>query len=1009
MGHRTTSTPAVHRSQHRFASTLIALAMAGLAIAPLAAQGPPCRPCAGLVTDSPEAAAASLEALGPFEEDRLPFYLAFDVDLTEEGAAPRAAATTDAVRTAGATPWVRLLFSAAPPLTEAGIALEDQLEAAAALARDAAPDTHFQVVWEPGSEAPADLAFLIKRASVAVTGAAPDARVLLGPVAADPGILGALYGEDVAAYLDGLVLGPGAARGDLPALLETLTELDPGRPVVVDGVSLPEPPVGALAEAARLGADGVAVTLFDGTGREPSVELVAPFVVFAREFAGDLSYDAASSPVDASGQPVGWSFVRGEDLALRTVVRRPAQTGDDPPEVLFPDPTLRGPEQMVPGGAEPQTIFGVSRDDRGLTVPLYDPAPVVVLRVDRGAASDFENVEDQVTVAGTREIPVEEILRRLQAFDDAQARAIDHFSAVNTTHLRFGAGAGVQSVETTLEGPFYFTQGEGFDWAWETFYVNGVRWRGESIPEIPLIQPEKAAVLPIEITFTRQYDYRLVGTEEVDGRDTWVVEFRPAVAPEEGNLYRGRVWIDRENYSRVRSRAVQLGLEGEVLSNEETLFYTPVDAGGEPVPWDRATEPGVYVLPIRLVGQQLLSVVNATTVVERETTLSEVSVNGDDFAERRMATMDSEATMVRDTDAGLRYLVKEDGVEGRVVQEGFDTGRMFAIGGLFYDDALEYPIPLLGVNYLNFDVKGTGRQFNLFFGGALLTVAAADPRVFGSKFDAGLDVFAFAVPLSDSLYRNEEEVPSEEVEVRPANVSFKLGRPLGNFVKLAAEYELDYLSYGETEDTDPAFRVPSSHFLHSAELRGTFTRSGYRLGLSGSYNLRSEWEPWGFADQTRDFEAEEDFVLWGASVAKSWYLPNFQKIGAEVDYVSGSDLDRFSKYSFGFFGGTRVHGFQSNKVRAEEAIASHFSYGFEIGQTFRIEAVADIAWATDEETGLDNEQLAGVGLVGTFLGPWETLVNIDVGVPVQGPDDGVVVYVVFLKLFEWDRFERLFE
>jgi hypothetical protein len=33
------------------------------------------------------------------------------------------------------------------------------------------------------------------------------------------------------------------------------------------------------------------------------------------------------------------------------------------------------------------------------------------------------------------------------------------------------------------------------------------------------------------------------------------------------------------------------------------------------------------------------------------------------------------------------------------------------------------------------------------------------------------------------------------------------------------------------------------------------------------------------------------------------------------------------------------------------------------------------------------------------VGPWQTLVNVDLGVPVAGPDDGFVAYLVFLKLF----------
>ncbi len=141
-------------------------------------------------------------------------------------------------------------------------------------------------------------------------------------------------------------------------------------------------------------------------------------------------------------------------------------------------------------------------------------------------------------------------------------------------------------------------------------------------------------------------------------------------------------------------------------------------------------------------------------------------------------------------------------------------------------------------------------------------------------------------------------------------------------------------------------------------------------------------------------------MTWEARASKNWYLPKFQKAGLEFDYSAGQDLDRFSKYQFGFFGGTRVHGYQSSRVRASEVYAGHLSYGFEVGQTFHIEGIVDAAWATDKGTGLKNELLGGVGIQGAFIGPWRTLVNLDVGTPVAGPDNGFVLYLVFLKLFK---------
>ena len=33
------------------------------------------------------------------------------------------------------------------------------------------------------------------------------------------------------------------------------------------------------------------------------------------------------------------------------------------------------------------------------------------------------------------------------------------------------------------------------------------------------------------------------------------------------------------------------------------------------------------------------------------------------------------------------------------------------------------------------------------------------------------------------------------------------------------------------------------------------------------------------------------------------------------------------------------------------------------------------------------------------MGPWQTIVNLDLGVAVAGPDDGVSLFLTFLKLF----------
>ncbi|MDX1385892.1 MAG: hypothetical protein R3190_19730, partial [Thermoanaerobaculia bacterium] len=418
-------------------------------------------------------------------------------------------------------------------------------------------------------------------------------------------------------------------------------------------------------------------------------------------------------------------------------------------------------------------------------------------------------------------------------------------------------------------------------------------------------------------------------------------------------------------------------------------------ADGQPGPWS----PTSYFLPTRVVGQQIWSVLSATTIVERELALTDVEINLADFDDRRQAVLDSELTMVRDTRQGLRYLIVDKETGERVVEEKLDNNRRFLVGGVFYDESQDFPIPLAGMNWLWFDWRGTGTQANIFFAGALASVAVSDPDFLGSRFDAGFDVFGLAFAGTDIRFRDGVEVPGEEVEVLSPSLDLKIGHPIGNFGKIDLEYELEWNNYSRSDDTVGDFVLPSDHFNHGFTLAGRYNRRGYRLLASANYNLRDEWEPWGLPGDT-EFDPDDDtYWRWRAAMGKTWHLPHFTKLGVELEYVDGSQLDRFSKYQFGFFSDVRVHGYQNDKVRAERALASHLSYGFGVGEMFRIDLVGDAAWATDEASGFEEELLAGAGVAGTLVGPWRTVINLDVGVALAGPDSGVSVFLAVLKLF----------
>jgi hypothetical protein len=938
--------------------------------------------------------------------------------------------------------WFQVAWRPAPAAAPAGGTAAGNGSGAGAPAASGAA-----TAGTPGAE----YAFLLKRAAVALGGAQAGMHVATGPLAPDPALLADLYGAEVAAYVDLVALAPdsggsaapgeagaggaaasggaeipaapGAAPGTdrLAQAIAKVHELDPGRPIALDALPYPAAPAGAaLAVAAREATAGIDLTLFRAPAGAPvNAAALNPLALLAREFAGDLSYDPGSAP---RGAAESWVFVRGKDLALRVIAVLPAAAasgavatpgsaatpgaptpgaptpGAAAEAVLhFPDPGLRRPIRFpfTAGQVAPPSATLTPAPDAGLEVRIPDPGPVVVLGVERLTAAERHGVAEKLQVASQHEMQVEEILKRLQVFEDAQNRRLEDYTAVNTTHLRFQPNAGANSIQASLAGPFFWSREGGADWAWESLYVNGVRWRGKTLPEIPLIQPEKAAALPLEIHFTRDYRYRLRGTATIGGRDAWVVDFAPEGPGAAGRrLYQGTVWIDRTLYARLRTRAVQIGLQGEVISNEETLDYRPVDALGQTAPWSAES----FVLPLHMLAEQILSVLANPVRVERETTLDRVQINPPDFQARKQTVEATDVTMVRDTDQGLRYLVKK-GEGPRVVKEGFAKSKLFALGGLFVDDALDYPLPLAGVNYFTFDFKNSGKQLNVFFAGALLVASASEPRLGGSDFDAGTDLFAVALPFTDNLYVGGHEVVDQQIKVRPATFSLRAGHPLGNFVKISAEYGLLYSAYSRNSKTAGDFVLPSDNLLQSVGGRLTVTRGGYTLSGQYSYNMRSSWRSWGQPGNPDFNPADRHFTRYSLTASKDWYLPAFQKIGTELDYFSGSHLDRFSKYQFGFFGGTRIHGYRSNAVRAQQAYVGHLSYGFDFGSAFRLDALFDAALATDKLDNLHHTLLAGTGVAGSLMGPWQTLVTLDVGVPVAGPDHGFVLYLVFLKLF----------
>jgi hypothetical protein len=835
--------------------------------------------------------------------------------------------------------------------------------------------------------------YAIKRLAVMAQGLGVTTEILTRRESLDA--LSALYTTGAEAYFD-VVLTDGA---DVAAMAKWLTVKDPVKRIAaVVTPSSPNP----MFDVAKAFADGARSAYLAVRPETAETYTVARNLLGA--FAGDYAYDATSGArlLDAKGNATAGSvlaFVRGEDLRTLLV---PAGSKDAATIISVSTSDFAKPRRVDLAGEK--AITDVGTKGRNFLIGVQPGSAPYLVVVDHQEHPEANVTKDKLDVSQKRTISVEEIIRNHQSYHSFQESIQPRYVAKNTTKLRFSLGDGGEAVEATIAGDYFSEPNNKSDWVWQDLYLNGVKWKYGRIPELPLIQPEKVTQLPLDIHLTNDYRYQLAGETDLLGFHTYEVRFEPPPnAPADLPLYRGTVWIDSRTWARIRISMVQLNLAGgEVLSNEERVDFVPfATASNLPLTAQQvnATDGrSVLWLPREVSAQQVISAAGRANVVLRSTMFTDFQINSVDFDRRHQEASASDARMVRETQAGLRYLERRgDGT--RVVKEGFDDSRTFLLGGIHHDAGLEFPVvPLGGIDYFNFNLANRGIQANVFFAGIIVAANVTNPSFMKTRMNVGVDFFGIALPTTNSMYRDGTEVETEAVKAVPLGLHFKAGHPFLQFGKFDATLGLSHLTYQRSDKTAAGFEVPADTFVINPGVELRYDRRGWSFSTSADYSRRTNWKPWGLASEYDP--KQQSYSQWDASIGKSFYLPKFQRLGFEVNYLGGQNLDRFSKYELGFFGARRIHGIRSGSVRAEKAVLGHLSYGFVVGQAFRLEAFYDHGLITDHNSGLEHAPYQGLGLGGQTVGPYGTILRLDLGKTVgRNRQNGFVANVVFLKLF----------
>ena len=351
-------------------------------------------------------------------------------------------------------------------------------------------------------------------------------------------------------------------------------------------------------------------------------------------------------------------------------------------------------------------------------------------------------------VSAVRTLSVDEIIARHRQYQTRLDALVRNYRAHVRMEQHFRPSLTDPGYDVVTENQ-YFVEGANVEWEEQSFSVNGSKW-GSDRPAFPLLQAEKVLSLPFDLRLNQDYRYELAGSERVGDLECFRVRFEPL--SEKESLYRGTVWIDRRSFAKVRVQAVQTRTSAPIVSNEEIHNYEPV----------AELEGSSLFLLTRLTARQIVLIAGRNLLLEKASTFTDFAVNDESFHEARSAAHSGERIMYRDTAQGLRYLVKQ-GTQ-RVVSDRSTTHAKAMAIGVLVDPSFAFPLPIFGINYLDFEVRGRAdTQFALLFGGVLAAGNLQRPKLAGTPLDASIDFFGIAAPASDRLHTADGEREAERV------------------------------------------------------------------------------------------------------------------------------------------------------------------------------------------------------------------------------------------------------
>jgi hypothetical protein len=801
-------------------------------------------------------------------------------------------------------------------------------------------------------------AYAVRLAATDVRAERETIRVAIGGSGA-----AAAYTAELAPYLDLLVVSSDA---NLETADMQLQRVDPGARLAVSGMTAETNGAARMVDSqiTSLGTDVVVHSWSQSEGLTAALRALAPLAALMDGEVSALDAKAAGLVLALGGRDVTATLGHRLLFDERTFATYLVYWSPSSSELLQLSLTLPVEGSPSVHRLSDGHLLNVAEYHRvaetGLTtaqVPL--PGGPVLVNFSDGAAEVLIQRSD---VSAARLLTVEEIIARHQLQQRTQDALVRSYiaDARMDQHFRPSMTDPGYDVASTNR---YFVSGDDVEWEELSFSVNGTKW-GPDRPSFPLLQAEKVLSLPLQLRFDSDYRYRLAGTERVGEYDCYVVRFDPV--GQGRSLYRGTVWIERRTFARVKVQAVQTSLSAPVVSNEEIQTYAPVASiGNRPV-----------FLFAGLTARQIMLIAGRNLLVEKSVAFSDFHVNPEGFEGSREEARRSDRIMYRETDHGLRYYVK-DGPNRVISEQSTQSARAMAMG-VALDPSYAFPLPILGINYLDFAFKGPDSQLAILFAGVLAAGNVQRPKLGSTPFDASVDFFAIAVPSSDRIYDAEGEHEQERLLTWPLTTGVNLGWQYTPFQKISGSYQFRFDGYTRDTTTADTYVVPASTTSNGFGGGWEYRRGGYSAVANGAWFKRSGWREWGVPGQTSD-DLQPSYVKYSASLSRDIYFNLFHKIHLNGAWFGGRDLDRFAKYQFGMFDDTRIHGVPASGVRFQEVGAARGSYSFNIFDQYRLDLFLERAWGRDRAFDDTWQPITGLGAAINLRAPKNTILRADFG------------------------------